>query len=57
MTPERVIDQGIRGGDWLDEGTTRIRAAQVASDNPMRSTDFYGFRVCRRVFEPKDSNR
>ena len=43
----RVEDRGIRGGDFLDKEESRFMAGRVASDNPIRVTYFYGFRVFR----------
>jgi len=40
----RVEDQGIRGGDRLS-GLYRLRCAHEGSDNPARSTRYYGFRT------------
>lgn len=43
----RVEDQGIRGGDFLEEGGRRLSPSLEASDNPVRVTTFYGFRTFR----------
>jgi len=41
----RVEDQGIRGGDFIDDSADRFACARVGSDNPNHAQTFYGFRT------------
>lgn len=54
MEFEQVVNKGIRGGDFLEEGK-RLWNTNVKSVNPTHRSPYYGFRTFRHCRIPVGS--